>query len=133
MKRPSLDTTTPHRRLSRRALLLGGAQIGFMAMLGLRMRHLQVDQADQYRLLAEENRINIRLLPPERGEIFDRNGVPLAVNNPSYRITIVREDAGDVDKVIDALSHLVDLDPVKLDRARSEMARSAPFLPVTLA
>ncbi len=133
MKRPVADTAESHRRLTRRALLLGGAQIGFMAMLGLRMRHLQVDQADQYRLLAEENRINIRLLPPTRGEIFDRNGVPLAVNQPSYRITIVREDAGDVDKVIDHLSSLVTLDPVKLERARTEMARSAPFLPVTLA
>ncbi|MBR9842936.1 MAG: penicillin-binding protein 2 [Rhodobacteraceae bacterium] len=133
MKRPSVDTAGTHRRLSRRALLLGGAQIGFMAMLGLRMRHLQVEQADQYRLLAEENRINIRLLPPARGEIFDRNGVPLAVNQPSYRITIVREDAGDVEQVIDALSNLVTLDPVKLERARTEMARSAPFLPVTLA
>jgi len=133
MKRPSADTTETHRRLTRRALLLGGAQIGFMAMLGLRMRHLQVDQADQYRLLAEENRINIRLLPPARGEIFDRNGVPLAVNEPSYRITIVREDAGDVDQIIDRLSKLVNLDPVKLERARTEMARSAPFLPVTLA
>ncbi len=133
MKRPVADTAESHRRLTRRALLLGGAQIGFMAMLGLRMRHLQVDQADQYRLLAEENRINIRLLPPTRGEIFDRNGTPLAVNQPSYRITIVREDAGDVDKVIDHLSTLVSLDPVKLERARTEMARSAPFLPVTLA
>ena len=133
MKRPMADNHGAHRRLSRRALLLGGAQIGFMAMLGLRMRHLQVDQADQYRLLAEENRINIRLLPPARGEIFDRNGVPLAVNQPSYRISIVREDAGDVDKVIEALSKLVPLDPVKLERARSEMDRSAPFLPVTLA
>ncbi len=133
MKRNVADTAEAHRRLTRRALLLGGAQIGVMAMLGLRMRHLQVDQADQYRLLAEENRINIRLLPPTRGEIFDRNGVPLAVNQPSYRITIVREDAGDVDRVIDHLSTLVTLDPVKLDRARTEMARSAPFLPVTLA
>jgi penicillin-binding protein 2 len=133
MKRNLADSAETHRRLTRRALLLGGAQIGFMAMLGLRMRHLQVDQADQYRLLAEENRINIRLLPPTRGEIFDRNGVPLAVNQPSYRITIVREDAGDVDKVIDRLSTLVTLDPAKLERARTEMARSAPFLPVTLA
>ncbi len=133
MKRPVVDTAETHRRLTRRALLLGGAQIGFMAMLGLRMRHLQVDQADQYRLLAEENRINIRLLPPARGEIFDRNGIPIAVNQPSYRITIVREDAGDVDKIIDRLSHLVALDPIKIERAKSEMARSAPFLPVTLA
>lgn len=43
---------------------MGGAQLAVMGVLGLRMRELQVKQADQYRLLAEENRINIRLLPP---------------------------------------------------------------------
>ena len=133
MRRPGQDNAESHRRLSRRALLLGGAQIAFMSMLGLRMRYLQVDQADQFRLLAEENRINIRLLPPARGEIFDRNGVPIAVNEPSYRITMVREDAGDVEQVISQLSSLVDLDEVTLNRARAEMKRSAPFLPVTLA
>ena len=50
------------------------------------MRYLQVDQADQFRLLAEENRINIRLIPPARGRIFDRNGAVVAENVPSYRI-----------------------------------------------
>ena len=38
-----------------------------VAVLGARMRYMQVEEADQFRLLAEENRINIRLIPPERG------------------------------------------------------------------
>ena len=68
----------------------------FAALLMARMRYMQVDQADQFRLLADENRINIRLIPPKRGEIYDRNGVIIARNSQSYRIVIVREDAGDV-------------------------------------
>ena len=44
------------------------------------MRYLQVERADDFRLLAEENRINIRLLPPARGLIFDRGGVLVAAN-----------------------------------------------------
>jgi penicillin-binding protein 2 len=123
----------PHRTFSRRALLLGGAQVLFAGGLAMRMRYLQVDQADQFRLLAEENRINIRLIPPARGEIFDRNGIVLAQNTPSYRISIVREDAGDVDAVIAKLQTLLKLDPEDLERARAEMRRSPPFLPVTLA
>ncbi|WP_127112716.1 penicillin-binding protein 2 [Shimia sediminis] len=133
MRRPKVDNPEFQGRLSRRALLLGGAQLGFMGLLGLRMRQLQVEQSDQYRLLAEENRINIRLLPPARGEIFDRNGVSLARNQPSYRINIVREDAGDVDAVIAKLSELIELDEEDLNRAMAEMKRSAPFLPVTVA
>ncbi|MEE2944252.1 MAG: penicillin-binding protein 2 [Pseudomonadota bacterium] len=133
MKRTAAETAASHNRLSRRALLLGGAQLGFMGLLGLRMRYLQVDQADEFRLLAEENRINVRLIPPARGEIYDRNGVTIAANEPSYRITIVREDAGDVGEVIGRLSTLIELDDTALNRAMTEMKRSPPFLPVTVA
>ncbi|MDC0738991.1 penicillin-binding protein 2 [Cognatishimia sp. SS12] len=133
MKRPGADTSAAQQRMTRRGLLLGGAQLGFMALLGLRMRHLQVEQADEYRLLAEENRINIRLIAPARGEIYDRNGVVIAENEPSYRITIVREDAGNVDEVIKNLSTLIELDDSELNRAMTEMKRSPPFLPITVA
>ncbi|TNF18023.1 MAG: penicillin-binding protein 2 [Rhodobacteraceae bacterium] len=133
MRRPPRDTAESFRKISRRGLVVGGLQAGFIGLLGLRMRHMQVDQADQFRFLAEENRINIRLIPPARGEIFDRNGVAIAANEPAYRITVVREDAGDVEAVLAELGRLVDLDPEELERARTEMKRSAPFLPVTVA
>ncbi|WP_223423405.1 penicillin-binding protein 2 [Tateyamaria pelophila] len=133
MKRPRIDTEANHRQITRRAALLGGAQLLFIGALGARMQFLQVDQADQFRMLAEENRINIRIIPPARGEVFDRNGIPLARNVPSYRIVMVREDAGDLDDVMERLAAVVTLDPDETERARAEMKRSAPFLPVTVA
>ncbi|MBA99150.1 MAG: penicillin-binding protein 2 [Sulfitobacter sp.] len=133
MRRSRADSDASHAKLSRRAALLGGVQLLFMGGLAARMNYLQVDQADQFRLLAEENRINIRLIPPSRGEIFDRNGVRLAQNVPSYRIVIVREDADDVDAVMDQLSQVIKLDPEMRERALAEIKRSAPFLPVTVA
>ncbi|MFA8386579.1 MAG: penicillin-binding protein 2 [Pelagibaca sp.] len=133
MRRAPKDTAESFRKISRRGVFLGGVQLAFAGALGLRMQHLQVDQADEFRLLAEENRINIRLIPPTRGQIFDRNGVIIAGNEPSYRITMVKEDAGDVDDVIARLSSLVELDEDELNRALTEMQRSAPFLPVTVA
>ncbi len=133
MRRNPKELEFTHRKLTRRALLLGGLQLAFAGGLAARMRYLQVDQADQFRLLAEENRINIRLLPPARGEIFDRNGVALAQNSPSYRVIIVPEDAGDVGEVISKLSRLIPLEPEDVERALAEMRRSPPFLPVTLA
>ncbi|MEM9581381.1 MAG: penicillin-binding protein 2, partial [Pseudomonadota bacterium] len=133
MRRTPSETTESARRVSRRGLLLGSVQLGFVGVLGARMRYMQVDQADEFRLLADENRINIRLIPPARGQIFDRNGIVIAENEPSYRITMVREDAGDVNEVIERLSVLVELDDDELNRALTEMERSAPFLPVTIA
>jgi len=110
MRRSATETTESAAKITRRGLVVAAAQVGFVGLLGARMRYMQVDQADEFRLLADENRINIRLIPPARGQLFDRNGIILAENEPSYRITMVREDAGDVNTVIARLSTLVELD-----------------------
>jgi penicillin-binding protein 2 len=133
MKRAAKDTLASARTISRRALILGGAQLTFMGGLGLRMRYLQVDQADQYRLLAEENRINLRLLAPARGLIYDRNGVVIADNEQIYRIVVVREDAGDLDETLAKISRLVKLTADEIERARRELRRRSSFVPVTIA
>ena len=132
MKRQTRDMAISQRRITRRGLILGAGQAGFLGLLAWRMRHLQVDQADQFRLLAEENRIKIRLIPPARGQIFDRNGLVVAENVPSYRIMLDREDSGDVEDTIARLGRLIHLDPEELARAREEMRRSRVH-PVTIA
>ncbi|GGO61635.1 peptidoglycan glycosyltransferase [Roseovarius pacificus] len=133
MRRPPRDNAESLRRITRRAMILGGAQAAFVGVLGLRMRFMQVDQADQFRLLAEENRIKIRLIPPARGRIFDRNGAVVAENVPSYRITMVREEVGDIDEVISRLARLVELDPDELERARRDLEELRGDTPVTVA
>jgi penicillin-binding protein 2 len=133
MKRTQRETEDSARQIGRRSLVLGALFAGTGAVLAARMRFLQVERADDFRLLAEENRINIRLLPPARGLIFDRGGVLLSGNEQNYRITLVREDAGDVDAVLSELARIVNLDLVTLDRARAEIFRRPPFVPVTIA
>lgn len=133
MKRHVNENTVNNRKMTRRAILMGTVQLGVVGALGFRMQSMQVEQADQFRLLAEENRINIRLIPPARGLIFDRNGTPLAENTQNYRVTMVREDAGDVDDVLARLTELVYIDPEDLAKAREEIFRRSPFVPVTIA
>ena len=133
MRRSPKDTAESARRITRRALFLGGSQLAFMGILAARMRFMQVDQADEFRMLADENRINMRLLPPARGLIYDRTGILIAGNEQNYRIVIVREDAGDVDEVLERVTRLVTLDPADLERARKELKNLSPFVPVTIA
>lgn len=133
MKRSPRERIESSRLLTRRAIMLGGAQLAVAGALVWRMRDMQLRQSDQYRLLAEENRINMRLIPPTRGLIFDRNGVLLAGNEQNYRIVIVREDAGDVDMVLERLRRLVALDDETVARARRDILRNRPFVPVTIA
>ncbi len=133
MKRNTRDTEDSARRIGRRAFVVGAAQLGIVGALGFRMKAMQVEQADHFRLLAEENRINIRLLPPARGLIFDLKGLPIAANEQNYRVVMVREDAGDVGEVLERLTKIVPLDPENLARAMDEMSRRSPFVPVTIA
>ncbi|HBV55112.1 MAG TPA: penicillin-binding protein 2 [Rhodobacteraceae bacterium] len=133
MRRKGQEAADLSRRFTRRALFLGGAQMALIAGLGLRMRWMQIDQADEFRLLAEENRVNIRLLPPARGQIFDRNGVPVAVNEPSYRISIIREEAGDPELVLQRLAVLIGLSEEAVAEALKEMKARRGDTPVTVA
>ena len=133
MRRNPKDSADSSRRITRRGLIMGGAQLAFMGILGLRMRYMQVEQADQFRVLAEENRISIRLIAPARGQIYDRNGATIAENQPSYRIIMVREDAGDIDLVMRRLAALIDLSPEDQERALKEMRESRGDTQVTVA
>ena len=119
-------------KLSRRGFIIGGLQTAFIAGLAVRMRKLQVEDASEYRLLADENRINIRLIAPARGEIYDRNGKVIARNEQSFRITIVKEDAGDIEQTLYSLSNLIKITQNDAKRVFEEIDRSAPFLPVTV-
>src|SRR5215475_7674028 len=91
------------RFFSRRAAILGGCQVTLLGALAWRMYELQILESDRYSVLADENRINLRLLPPRRGRILDRFGVPLADNRQDYRAVIVREQAKDVAAVLERL------------------------------
>ena len=133
MRRTARDTEESARQVNRRALLMGGAMGAFVAVLGARMKYLQVDQADEFQLLAEENRINIRLIPPARGLILDRNGILIAGNEQNYRVVITRETAGDVNSVLHRLGALITLSDEDIATTFAESENLSPFVPITVA
>lgn len=118
--------------LTRRALILGAGQLGLVGALVGRLYYLQVVQADRYRVLADDNRISIRLLPPPRGEIVDRFGVPLAINEKNYRVVIVREQSGNVPTTLERLGRIIDLPEREVRRVLRDMRRKRAFVPITV-
>lgn len=132
MKQPSKTSREQGRRITRRALAFGGIQGLVVAGLSLRMRELQVKQSSEFRLLAEENRIRDRLIQPERGLILDRNGLPLAENQPNYRIVMIREQAENPRAVLAELARLIELPLEKREAVYAEMRARAPFVPVAV-
>ena len=115
---------------TRRAALLAGGQSVLLAALAGRMYYLQVVEADRFAMLAEDNRINPRLLPPPRGRILDRFGVRLADNRQDYRAVIVREQAKNVDAVLRHLAEVIGLTEEEKKRILKEMRSRRAFVPV---
>jgi penicillin-binding protein 2 len=133
VRRPTRDSEDSARRITRRGLFMGGCMAATMAVLAGRMRYLGVDQSDEFSLLAEQNRVNIQLIPPARGLILDRNGKLIAGNEQNYRVVITREGAGDVQLVLDRLSHLIPLTGTDMTRVLKDVARNASFVPIPVA
>jgi penicillin-binding protein 2 len=118
---------------TRRAALLAGGKLLLLAGLGGRLYSLQVLEGDRYRLMAEDNRVNLRLLPPPRGYIVDRYGTPLAINTLNYQLNLVPEQAGDIEATLDALSRVIVVSPEDRKRVLSKVKKSRrKFLPVTI-
>ncbi|MBM3515694.1 MAG: penicillin-binding protein 2 [Alphaproteobacteria bacterium] len=120
------------RMFNRRAAVIAGGQAVMISALAARLYYLQVIESERYRVLAEENRINLRLLPPPRGRILDRFGQPLAVNQQKFRVLIIPEQGGNLRETLAALSKIVPLGDHERERVRQEAARSRGFLPVLI-
>jgi len=98
--------------LRRVRVRLGVLWMGVLACFGLlaaRFLYLQVFRYEDFQAQAEDNRIALVPIPPQRGLIYDRNGVLLADNIPAFTLEIVPNRAGDVERTIDALSQVVEV------------------------
>ena len=91
------------------------------------MYQLQITRKDRYTVLAEENRINLRLLTPPRGRILDRFGVTLAENRRNYRVIVVPEQAGDLEATLNALGGLIEISDADRRRVLRDAKRKHSF------
>ena len=117
---------------TRRAIIVGGAQALLTAGLAGRLYQLQVVDSERYQVLADENRINMQLLQPARGRIFDRFGQVLAENRLNYRLVVVPEAALNLDKALDEIAALVPIEDHDRERVLREARRKQRFVPITV-
>ncbi|MEX2650272.1 MAG: penicillin-binding protein 2 [Alphaproteobacteria bacterium] len=117
---------------TRRAALLAAGKGVLLAGLGARLYELQVEEAERYALLAEDNRINLRLIVPPRGRILDRFGATLAANRQDYRLIVVPEQVADLAATLARLGGLVALEDNDVRRVLREAERTLGVVPVTV-
>jgi len=115
---------------SRRAFVIGAFQAGFLAVLGGRLAWLQVVEGNRYKTLAENNRINLKMMAPARGQIVDRFGVPFAVNNQNFRVLVIPEQTDDLEQSLRQLQKLIKIDDATLDKVIKLAKKSPSYTPI---
>ncbi len=115
---------------NRRAVVAaGGGGVLFSGLIA-RLFQLQILDGERYQAIAKENSVRLDLAPPLRGNILDRFGRPLAAHRQAGRISIVREQAGDVAAVLKEVARHIDLSEARQQQIVAETRRQAAFQPV---
>ncbi|KVV03185.1 MULTISPECIES: penicillin-binding protein 2 [Pseudomonas] len=121
-------------RLVRSRVVVGACVVvALICALIARLYYLQVVQYEYHSTLSENNRVHVQPIPPTRGLIFDRNGVVIADNRPSFSLSMTRERSGDWQQVLDVIVEVLQLTPQ--DRALFEKRMKQgrrPFEPVPI-
>ena len=116
-----------------RMIFVGRLFIGSLAILILtivlllRYFDLQVSRHEDFATQSKKNRVLVRPVAPPRGLIYDRNGLLLADNRPSYDLTIVPERSENIDSLIGALDNLISFSESDIQRFKQKLKRRRPF------
>lgn len=129
MKQPTLLKDSSEELYSFQSRLLIALLVVFVAFGGLvaRFIYLQVAQHEHYQTLAESNRISIVPIAPNRGLIYDRNGVLLAHNYSAYTLEITPSKVGDLDQTLTELDKIVEITPKDRKRFKKLQEESKNF------
>src|SRR5574343_703326 len=124
------EMRTPEQELSRfrgRLAVAGVVALLCFGLLVARFFYLQVVRYDYYSTRAEDNRISLVPIVPNRGLIMDRNGTVLARNYSAYTLEITPSKVPDLEATIEELSKLVDIQPKDRRRLKKLMEETKSF------
>lgn len=96
-------------------------------ILVVRLFILQIVDHDVFSTLSQDNRLRLMAVAPNRGLIYDRNGVVLAENRPSYRLELVPEEVKDIETTLGQLRRLITIEDTDIERFHKERKRGRRF------
>lgn len=111
------------------------AFIGIVLLMGAlvaNMYNIQVNQFQDYQTRSNDNRIKVVPIAPNRGLIYDRNGVLLAENRPVFNLELTPEKIKDIDATIQELQTILEITPDQIERFHQERKRTRRFKSVPL-
>ncbi len=112
---------------NQRVLVAGLIMLFLLILLLSRLVYLQITNQQHYSTLSENNRVSIRPIPPTRGLIFDRNGILLAQNLPSFTLEIIPEHVENLDDTLKKLKQLINISEEDLKRFHKNRRKKRRF------
>ncbi|MEZ9622880.1 penicillin-binding protein 2 [Vibrio sp. 10N.222.55.A3] len=127
------DYKAEARLFTNRAFVAFAGIIVMISMLVVNLYNIQVNQYQDYKTRSNDNRIKVVPIAPNRGLIYDRNGVLLAENRPVFNLEITPEKIKDMDDTLVRLQELIEIPPERIelfdrDRRNSRRFKSVPIL-----
>lgn len=116
----------------RRALFSFLVILVLVAILLVTLSHLQLTNFGYYKTKSNNNRIEIIPIPPNRGIIYDRNGIPLAINKTIYQLNIVPDRIINLTQQFDELKQLVNLTDDEIEQFQKDRRNYRAHRPVPL-
>ena len=106
--RPTIrDHSAEANLFARRAFVGFVFVLGLVAVLLSNLYTIQVEDHQDYQTRSNDNRIKVIPIAPNRGLIYDRNGVLLAENKPVYNLEVIPEEVDDLDESLDQISKII--------------------------
>lgn len=115
------------RLVSNRLIFAGIFSLLLFGIIIFRLVMLQIVDYEHFDSLANRNRVDIEPLPPQRGLIYDRNGVLLAENIPTFSLEVIPEKVGNLDETIAELADLLSLTQEDIDAFNERRKRHRAF------
>jgi len=119
---------------TRRSFLIATGEVLLFIALVARLWQLQIRQGDKFGRLSDKNSIRVKLLPPPRGNILDRDDRLLVGNRNVYDVMMIPEEmisrGFTVDEVLTRIGSIVDLSQKDKDRIYADIKRKRAFFPV---
>ncbi|WP_269619740.1 penicillin-binding protein 2 [Zhongshania sp. BJYM1] len=132
-RRQQLKNTFHERRVYRHRVTVSILILLTMTTIVVaRYSQLQISDYDIYKTQSDRNRIQLLPIAPKRGLIFDRNGMLLAENIPSYTLTVVKERVQSLDDTLAIINEIIPLSDDDIEQFRKRLSRRRPYEAVPL-
>ena len=126
--RPTIRDHSAEANLFARRAFVGFVFVTILvAVLLSNLYTIQVNDHQDYQTRSNDNRIKVIPIAPNRGLIYDRNGVLLAENKPVYNLEVIPEEVDDLDASLSALTQFIDISEQQKNDFKDDIKHNRRF------